>query len=201
MSTYNQQDSDLLAKLIDFAKSVGVTQAARISPQAVQVESRLAAYCRDPKCPHFGQSMSCPPHVSGPVGFRKLLAQSRHALVLRIEVDSDSLHGENRPEVMRLLHTLTASVESEARRLGFEYAQGFAGGSCKISFCHNYESCAVLAKEGECRFPDQARQSMSGFGVNVGELMKEAGWSNNLFSDENNSKEQLAWVAGLILLS
>jgi len=42
---------------------------------------------------------------------------------------------------------------------------------------------------------------MSGFGVNVGELMKAAGWSSNLFKPGINDKEeQLSWVAGLVLL-
>ena len=200
MSTHDLQDSLLIDELLNYAMSIGVTRAARIRPEAVRVEAKLAAYCREPKCPHFGQSMSCPPFVSGPAGFRKFLAESKHAIVLRIEVDSDSLHGENRPEVMRLLHSLTAAVEGEAIRLGFATAKGFAGGSCKPSFCPEDEKCAVLAGVGDCRFPDQARQSMSGYGINVGELMKEAGWSNSLFDNEQTADKQLAWIAGLVLL-
>lgn len=197
----NPQESELITKLVAYAKQIGVTQAACVPPDSIRVESRLAAYCREPKCPHFGQSMSCPPHVSGPIGFKKFLAQSRYAIALRIEVDSCSLHGEDRPEVLRLLHSLTAAVELEAKRLGFHNSRGFAGGSCKRSFCNVYESCAVLAGEGDCRFADQARQSMSGYGVNVGELMKAAGWSNTLFSEQQGEDEQMAWVAGLVLLS
>ncbi|WP_419174876.1 DUF2284 domain-containing protein [Desulfosediminicola sp.] len=201
MSSHTPKEAGAISELIAYAESIGVTRAARISPQSVLVESRLAAYCREPKCPYFGQSMSCPPHVSGPAGFKKLLAQSRHAIVLRIELDGDSLHGNDRPESMRLLHSLTAAVELEAKRKGFDNAQGFAGGSCKRSFCDDYDSCAVLSGEATCRFPDQARPSMSGYGVNVGELMKEAGWSNNLFAEDQQDKEkQMAWIAGLVLL-
>ena len=69
--------------------------------------------------------MSCPPYVSGPAGFRKLLQSCRHVIVFRIEIESASLHGEDRPEVMRLLHEITATIEIEAKRLGFPKAGRF----------------------------------------------------------------------------
>ncbi len=188
--------------LIRFATDNGATAAAELSPRDIHVEKSLAAYCRQPKCPHFGMSMSCPPHISGPAGFKMLALNSSSAIAIRIEIDAESLHGEGRPEVMRLLHEITAAVEIEAKRLGFTNASGFSGGSCKISFCGNYDTCRVLSGEGGCRYPDQARPSMSGFGVNVGELMKSAGWSSNLFSTEpGKNTPQPAWVAGVVLLS
>jgi len=102
---------------------------------------------------------------------------------------------------MRLLHEITAAIETEAKRLGFPDSAGFAGGSCKPSFCHDYPNCRVIAEHGQCRHPEHARPSMSGFGVNVGELMKSAGWSTNLFTAGTaEGGEQLAWVAGLVLL-
>ncbi|WP_234981123.1 DUF2284 domain-containing protein [Desulfopila aestuarii] len=172
-----------------------------LDPREVRVENRLAGFCKSPKCPHFGLSMSCPPHISGPGGMRKLLEKCSYVMVIRIEVDSDSLHGEDRPSVMRLLHEISATVEQEAIRLGFSEAYAFAGGSCKMSFCASHEQCAVLSGEGNCRNPDAARPSMSGFGVNVGALMQAAGWSTSLFTEKDDTGvSQSAWVAGLILL-
>ncbi len=193
-------DKKAVDSLLDFALHAGATKVKRLPPESVRVEKRLAAFCRDPKCPYYGQSMSCPPHVSGPAAFKRLLESCRHAVVFRIEIQSSSLHGEDRPEVMRLLHEITAAIEIEAKRLGFTESAGFAGGSCKESFCHDQISCRVIAELGECRYPDQARPSMSGYGVNVGELMKVAGWSTNLFSSDIDQEEQPAWVAGLVLL-
>ena len=145
--------------------------------------------------------MSCPPYVSGPAGFRKLLQSCQHVIVFRIEIQSSSLHGEDRPEVMRLLHEITAAIEIEAKRLGFPNAAGFAGGSCKASFCADQPYCEVIAGDEHCRYPDQARPSMSGYGVNVGELMQSAGWSTDLFPGKTtDGQEQLSWVAGLVLL-
>jgi predicted metal-binding protein len=195
----SHDDQEKIDALVKFAEHAGATQARGLPPACVQVEDRLANFCREPKCPNYGQSMSCPPHVSGPEGIRKLLQSCKHALVIRIEIESASLHGADRPAVMRLLHEITAEVEMEAKRLGFPESIGFAGGSCKPSFCPEHPNCRVLAEHGECRHPHHARTSMSGYGVNVGELMKSAGWSNRLFSSEDEG-DQLAWVAGLVLL-
>lgn len=195
------QDKKKIDSLLKFAAHNGATKVQRLSPESVRVEESLATFCREPKCPHYGQSMSCPPYVSGPEGFREILQSCRHAIVFRIEIQSSSLHGEDRPAVMRLLHEITAEIENEAKRLGFRDSIGFAGGSCKPGFCYDHPNCRVIAEQGDCRYPEHARASMSGYGVNVGELMKAAGWSNSLFtSDSNNGEEQLSWVAGLVLL-
>ncbi len=199
MTEYDDQKK--IESLLQFAEHIGATKAKRLPPESVCVEDRLAEFCQDPKCPHYGQSISCPPYVSGPEGFRRLLQSCQHAIVIRIEIQSSSLHGSDRPEVMRLLHEITAETETEAKRLGFTESIGFAGGSCKESFCHDQLNCRVIAERGECRYPDHARTSMSGYGVNVGELMKSAGWSTNLFTvNDHDEPDQLAWVAGLVLL-
>lgn len=192
-------DQEIIDALVNFAVHAGATKARCLPPESVRVEDRLADFCREPKCPYYGQSMSCPPHVSGPAGIRKLLQSCGHALVIRIEIESASLHGADRPAVMRLLHEITAEIETEAKRLGFPESIGFAGGSCKESFCPEHPNCRVLTGQGECRHPHHSRTSMSGYGVNVGELMRSAGWSNRLFSSDDE-EEQLAWVAGLVLL-
>lgn len=200
-TTDNYPDQEKIASLLYFAENNGASKAARISPLSIHIENRLAAYCRTPKCPNYGLSMSCPPNVSGPAGFRKLVQMSSHAIVIRIEIDGDSLHGEQRSEVMRLLHEITAAVEQEAKLLGFEHSRAFAGGSCKPSFCAEHGQCRVLTGAGPCRHPESARPSMSGYGINVGDLMKEVGWSTDLFPPRDaDGEEQLAWVAGLVLL-
>jgi predicted metal-binding protein len=199
MYMQRHDDQEIIDALVNFAVHAGATKARRLPPASVRVEDRLANFCREPKCPYHGQSMSCPPHVSGPAGIRKLLQSCKHALVIRIEIQSASLHGADRPTVMRLLHEITAEVETEAKRHGFSGSIGFAGGSCKESFCAKHPNCRVLAEHGECRHPRHARTSMSGYGVNVGELTKSAGWSNRLFSPDD-AGEQLAWVAGLVLV-
>jgi len=47
---------------------------------------------------------------------RQFLQTCYRIIVLRIEIQAESLHGADRPEVMRLLHEITAEVEKEAIR-------------------------------------------------------------------------------------
>ena len=191
-------DRETLNQLQKFALHIGATRAKLLSTADVHIEEKLASFCLEPKCPHWGRSMSCPPHIAGPDALREILKKCKYVLVLRIEIQSESLHGEDRPEVMRLLHEITAEVEKEAIRLGFTQSMGLAGGSCKPSFCHDQPHCRVIEEKGDCRHPEHARQSMSGYGINVGKLMQAAGWSTNLFATVGD--DQLSWVAGLVLL-
>jgi len=185
-----------LQHLLTQAERAGATRAAILPAHCVQVEEELAAFCRHPRCPFWGLSLSCPPHVAGPEGFSQLLRTCKDVLVVRLEVQACSLQGGERPQVFRLLHELVASVELRAQALGFTDAAGFAGGSCKASFCADKTKCSVLAGRGKCRYPDQARPSLSGYGVNVGTLMRAAGWDSELFASGN----EMSWLAGLVLL-
>ena len=58
------------------------TRVAAISPDEVSVKDHFADFCKEPGCPCYGNSMSCPPNVSGPEGFRKKLAASQCAVVI-----------------------------------------------------------------------------------------------------------------------
>lgn len=203
MMTYTamnkHQEKKAVAQVLAFAKGIGAARVKSVAPDKICVEEKLAALCHDPKCPFWGQSMSCPPYVTGPAGFRKLLASCRHAIVFRFEVQACSLQGEERPQVMRLLHEMTAAIEIRAKELGFTEAAGFAGGSCKASFCADKPFCRVIEQQEECCYPDQARPSMSGYGVNVGSLMEAAGWPGDVFPSRDD-QEQMSWVGGLVLL-
>ncbi len=188
------------SQLVQRALENGATHAALLSPDAVEVEGRLAAFCRDPRCPFFGQSMSCPPNVSGPATFREKLTQTQYALVLRLEVDTASLIGEERQEVFKVLQQIVSETEFAAKSYGFINSEGFAGGSCKGSLCGEFDYCEVLAGTGSCRNPDTARPSMSGYGVNVGKLMKAAGWSQEIFTEAFEQEIEMMWLAGLVLV-
>ena len=135
------QEQDIgpdLAILIKEACLAGATEVMPVAPAEIVVEERLAGYCREPQCPNFGQSPSCPPHVAGPAGFLALRDSSRAALVVRIEVPSAVLFSDERREVMRLLHEITAGIERSAIARGYTGSKAFAGGSCKDLFCHDH---------------------------------------------------------------
>lgn len=187
--------------LLRLARTLGATEAAVVSTDAVCVEDHLAGLCREPRCPNYGVSASCPPHVSGPPGFRKLLEGFQHAVVFKIEVPSDVLLSGERQEIFRLLHEIAAGIEKDAVRRGHTRSRAFAGGSCKGLFCPGETGCRVVDEGGECRNPDRARPSMSGFGINVSKLMAAAGWPmNRAAPDEGGDAAGTGTVSGLVLI-
>lgn len=169
--------------LLEQARQAGAGAAAVIPASAIVVEERFAALCAEPRCPHYGLATSCPPHVSGPDGFRELQRSHTHAVVFKLDVDSDVLLSPEVLDLMRLLHGVASTLERCARDQGFTGAKAFVGGSCKVLFCGDHAECSVLAEgddgdgDGDCRYPELAHPSMSGFGVNVSAVMEAAGWT------------------------
>lgn len=189
-----------LNELIPQAHSLGAADAAFIPPEAIVTREDLAQLCAASPCENHGLSPSCPPHVSGPEGFRQLQARAAHALVFRLTVPAAILFSlADRREVMALLHQTAAALERTAKEKGYSDAQAFAGGSCKTIFCTDHVQCRVLAENKACRHPHRARPSMSGFGIDVGQLMATCGWPAELTPSDSDGGS-MSWVAGLVLL-
>ncbi len=196
-----QNSQTAIAELIKRARLAGASDAAAVNADAIVVEDSLADLCREPQCQNYGLSPSCPPHVAGPAEFRKWLNTYEQALVIKIDVPSEVLLSNERREVMQLLHEIAAEVELAAVELGYYSARAFAGGSCKMIFCSEKSDCRVVDQGGRCRNPKQARPSMSGFGINVSQLMQSAGWDlKRVNPDPDAEKETMATVTALILI-
>ncbi len=191
-----------LKELLCLAETLGASKVELLDPEVIIVEDRLAMFCREPQCQFYGLAPSCPPHVAGPDGMRKMLKKSRYVVVVKIDVPSSILFSDQRRELMQLLHEIVAGVELAALEKGFGQSKGFAGGSCKDLFCHAYPHCQFLSKERRCRYPEISRSSMSGFGVNVARMIEVAGWEEGICMQENASEMgNMSWVAGMILVS
>ena len=190
-----------LKELVELSSQLGASDVAVISTNNISVEDDLANLCREPQCENYGLSASCPPHVSGPSAFRKLLNNYKHAIVVKIDVPSEILFSNQRQEIFRLLHEIVATIEQSAIKMGFFDSKAYAGGSCKKLFCNNHVDCRVLTKNGECRNPGLARPSMSGFGINVSKLMKAAAMPYGMITHESEeTKTSMGTVCGLVII-
>jgi predicted metal-binding protein len=187
-----------LENLVRFALSEGAANAKGIASVDIPLEDGLVEYCAT--CPSYGFSMSCTPHVSGPPGFRLMQRQLPWAVVIRLVVPFSALFSNEKRELGRFLHELSAAVETRALCIGCKDARAFAGGSCKSIFCHSHPECNRLSG-GPCRHPGSARPSMSGFGINVSELMVMCGWPLDPGKENGTAgSESLSWLAGLVLI-
>lgn len=188
-------------QLVDLAKTEGATDVAIIPSREIVLKDSLAALCVEPRCPNYGLASSCPPHVGGPAGFRALVARHPQALVFKIDVPSELLLSPEVVELMRLVHHIGTSVERRALALGFGDASAFGGGSCKTLFCGEEPDCAVVDRRQECRHPDRARPSMSGFGVDTTALLRSAGWTlHRLDPGAAQAPDSQGTVCGVVLL-
>jgi predicted metal-binding protein len=189
-----------LEKLIQLALSLGASEAHPLSSAEIIVEDHLALKCFEPKCENYGHSFSCPPYVEGPDAFRKLIKNHSQAIVIRLVIPSIMLLSWERLDVGRVLHELVASVESDAKKLGYSKSSGFAGGSCKELFCQDHLYCQRIERAA-CRHPELARPSLSGYGVDVFRLIESCGWDTNLNKGlDITAEDQLSWVAGLVMI-
>jgi predicted metal-binding protein len=188
-------------RLIQLAISLGASEAHILSSDEIVVKDQLARKCIEPQCENYGLSYSCPPHVEGPESFRELIKTHPRALVIRLVIPSLMLLSWERLDLGRILHELVATVELEARKMGYTRSSGFAGGSCKELFCQNHLSCQRIKENGPCRHSDLARPSMSGYGIDVFQLVKSCSWDTNLNQDDGlPTEDQLSWVAGLVMI-
>ncbi len=196
-----ETNRDSLRELVQKAFELGVSDARIIPARSIVVEERFAEMCASPPCPGYGQGPGCPPHVMKPAAFRELLSRYEHVLVFRIDAPTELLLGEERHGVARQVHEISAAIERLAREKRYAHSRGFAAGSCKMIFCADRESCVVLEKGDECRFPDKARASISGIGVNFEELCKAVGWDFQIITRDTTSDQvPMGMMAGIVLV-
>jgi predicted metal-binding protein len=190
-----------MMELVQWAQVLGAGDSKIISSRDICAEGRLADLCRDQKCSNYGKSMSCPPRVGGPEAFQELCRQLPQAVVVRLVIPASALFSRERRDIMRLLHEIVAGLEQRAKEKGYVHSRAFAGGSCKEIFCQAHSDCRVVSGRGDCRNPASARPSLSGFGINVPELLKRCGWPSEIKTSRGETpKEALSWVVGLILI-
>jgi len=191
-----------LKELVEMAIQIGAgaIDVVLIPTSDLSVEDGLADMCREPRCVYYGLSANCPPYVPGPSGFRDLLRICKYALAIKMEVPVGSLVNGDHHDLTRLMFEIVSDIERLAVEKGFSDSKAFASGSCKVTFCHEHGNCHVLIG-GECRYPQNARPSMSSKGVNVNKLIKTTGWFMNQNTNKTDSdKVSMEAIYGLVLI-
>ena len=191
----------ILESVIQVAHQNGASDAKVISTAQVRIDGSLTNFCRDSGCQNYGLAINCPPHVSGPAGFKNLLKDYTRAVVFKIDVPTETLLSKESLNVFRSLHKVAAKIERSAIEKGNCRSKAFVGGSCKPLFCREYPDCLALTENGKCRHPDIARPSMSGFGINVSQLVKTVGWEMGRITCKTDPEAvKTGMLCGLVLI-
>lgn len=190
-----------IPELLAFARALGVSDAKLLGVDRITVQDHFRRQCEEPRCPNYSTSINCPPHSITPGRFRDHIKGFIHVLAFKFDMPMEAVQSEKRSEASLLLHETTATIENQAKSLGFERASGYSSGGCKKTFCYEHADCAALQEGGRCRHPDKARPSLSGMGVNWHELSKSLGWMmQKNESGRLNPGVKTVLMAGLVFL-
>jgi predicted metal-binding protein len=127
-------------------------------------------------CSIYGQNLQCPPHGMESPATKDLLRSYAWALIL-----------EGTPPG-REFHEKLLRMEKRAFLAGFHKAFVLAAGPCPV--------CSKCPEDGLCRYPNQARPSMEGSGIDVYSTVRNAGLNLKPVTD----KAHYVKYIGLLLL-
>ncbi len=202
-----------LEQLCNLARELGASKAKAFAAKDVVVDDRVHLKCQVPICAEYGANLMCPPHVMPISDFVRILAKYRFAVLLQVtspipqemlrllESDSENLGNlyqndafkanylESLTRVKKKLHEIVNKVEAEAFSIGYRFAAGFVGGSCRLCI-----ECAARSSNEPCRHPFIARPSMEAMGIDVYQTAANAGLPFDM-----PPKETTVWT-GLVLV-
>ncbi|MBU2009044.1 MAG: DUF2284 domain-containing protein [Chloroflexi bacterium] len=181
-----------LERYCQMAVELGASGAVIIPASWVTVDERVRLKCVVPRCIRAGETPCCPPYAPELDLVRRALSRFPWAILLKGDVGpieeyapgKGTTRGEKRKTL--LYHQKSAEVvyevERQAYKDGYHLAMGFGGGSCKDYLCRGV-ICQFL-DSGRCRFPQRARPTMEGVGVDVHSLINRVGWESYALLDD-----------------
>lgn len=150
-----------------------ISQAILIHPRDVVLDERVRFQCSYSGCRDYGLRYMCPPFTPDIGEFKKVLSKYFMSLLVQLEGKISDLENWE-PEADKYsirLHNIVYELEKKAFSLGFPFAAGLIGGSCKLC-----QKCpAKEDPQGRCLQREKARPSLEGLGIDVLKTCENAG--------------------------
>jgi len=146
------------------ARILGAHSARSIRTKSIVVADWVRVKCQF-GCDGYGERLTCPPFSLPPESTRKLLADYKRALLIRLDGRGSD---DNEEELRRQLHNLVADLEREIFLAGHYRAFGMAAGPCSL--------CDTCDLSEPCKYPERARPALEACGVDVFSTVHNAGW-------------------------
>lgn len=163
---------DDLRSIAERAVGWGVLEVRAIPTSSIVVAEWVRLKCRY-GCPNYGRRLDCPPNELTVDVTRRLLAEYRRALVLKLR----RLPGY-RPEGSGLVHRM----ERELFLAQFYRAFAIGAGSCGL--CP--DEC--VRQPGRCPQPHQIRPAAESLGIDWFATLRNAGWELRVFSQRQTDE-------------
>jgi predicted metal-binding protein len=186
MIELDMQDLDFMINTL--AKQLGIETSAWFDPEILIPVKRIRGICRENKCGHYGKNYMCPPHSGTIQEIKDRLTTFRRGWLLRysmaLNVKEDTA-GVTQTRVD--LHKKILQLEKHLRDRGADRVWGMIGGGCGLC------GVCLVTRNELYRYPDEARMSLEGIGVDVGDLLNKLGLDSGFY------KDRITWT-GCILV-
>jgi predicted metal-binding protein len=187
--TQQKIESDL-DFLCQEAKKLGAVNAVASVASDIIVDIRANLKCQVPLCPYYGNNLMCPPYIMKASEFQEILAKYTYAVLIQAEISlpeevfqaasqennlSDLYQNYKQSfsptwNELNKFDEIINKIEAAAFNLGYRFAAGFSGGSCKLC-----DECVAKQPGESCRHPFKARPSMEAVGIDVLKTAEKAG--------------------------
>jgi|LSQX01.2.fsa_nt_gb predicted metal-binding protein len=167
------------------AAELGATHVKILGTNEIILDYRVRYKCMVPKCRYYNTNANCPPHAPSLESTKKFIACFSDAILTGLKVPSTSVlkstgdrnHSgtDEKTSARRRLSRIVSAIESEAYYDGYYFATAFTSGHCKGTLCVDLP-CQALENGKGCRHPLESRPSMEGVGMDVFQMVSNAGW-------------------------
>ncbi|MEN3016417.1 MAG: DUF2284 domain-containing protein [Candidatus Methanosuratincola petrocarbonis] len=164
----SEEKDNRLEELCRVAASLGAEDARIINAEEVVIGNWVRMKCQY-GCDGYGRNLACPPFSPTPEEFRDVLAEYRHAIVVKMSPP-------DLKDYSKFCHDLILKLEREAFLRGHYKAMGFA-----IDGCPYCDECNLEY----CNHPEKLRPSMEGCGIDVFATVKKAGFKIGVLKDRD----------------
>lgn len=213
--------AEKIKQLEQFAIEKGAYRARAFSATGVAIDDRVRMKCQIPLCPHYGQTLTCPPNIPSVDEFRKALSLYKEALLIQTRSPiSGDIDAHDKEQAIKFFtvpgkaiktkggektagaddfHSAKVSAillnklvnEVEGRAMAIGFPYALGLIGGECMLC--YECVGVNSKQN-CRRPYEARPSMEGVGIDCIRTSIAAGLPFDI-----PPKTEIVW-SGLLLI-
>ena len=161
------------------ANQLGIETCTRFNPEILVPDERIRAICRENKCGHYRENYMCPPHSGSIEEVMDRLKIFRRGWLLRYSKPLNVKEDTAGVTQTRLdFHHKILQLEKYMRDKGVERVWGMVGDGCGLC------DVCMVTKDEPCRYPDEARMSLEGIAVDVGDLLERLGLDSGFHQDK-----------------
>jgi len=211
-----------LNKYVQKLLDEGASEAKIVPVKDIPQDPRVLLKCYFPKCPAYGRSGSCPPHVIGDFQkAREFLGAYEWAIVYRVNLSKERIGIFTGPSqitalknkeyyhasgsVLRYVYGMGDLVERDAFYDGHYFVINCHFGPCLYEHCEEFRDCQEM-KVGICRFPFKAKPSVEQFFcIDFLKLAARLGWEYYMLGPcaliQDFPEEYEPYLIGVILIT